>query len=340
MLGLAEYGVEYYGVNYVYSNVLFALFNLLALGAFCEAWKRRSNSHAWAWGTGGKLRLKPARPEYRGELRASPVTGRQEMFYPASKRVQKILLVSVPLTVICLVIAAILMFASFAADRLMVELLTDPETGELATDLMSSVLSNLPSVAYSLSIVVFNKLYLKMARKLTSYENHRTEEQHNIHITLKLISFEFVNTFVALFYVGLWQGDLTSLRSQLFTTLLVQQCVNQLQEVVIPLLLHKPATIKLLNKMTTKLGMSEKPQLHILAGVADIQEEDDQIRIVNQDILADPLDTLHDDFMELWLQFGHVFLFAAVYPLAAALALLNNLTEIYADRYKLCRLSR
>jgi len=223
---------------------------------------------------------------------------------------------------------------------MMVELLTDPETGELATDIISSVLSNLPSVAYSLSIVVFNKLYLKMARKLTSYENHRTEEQHDIHITLKLISFEFVNTFLALFYVGLWQGDLTSLRSQLFTTLLVQQCVNQLQEVVIPLLLHKPATIKLLNKMTTKLGISEKPQLRILAGVAEIQEEDDQIRIVNQDILADPLDTLHDDFMELWLQFGHVFLFAAVYPLAAALALLNNLTEIYADRYKLCRLSR
>ena len=44
--------------------------------------------------------------------------------------------------------------------------------------------------------------------------------------------------------------------------------------------------------------------------------------------------------MELWLQFGHVFLFAAVYPLSAAIALVNNLTEVLADRYKLCYLSR
>ena len=50
--------------------------------------------------------------------------------------------------------------------------------------------------------------------------------------------------------------------------------------------------------------------------------------------------TLHDDFMELWLQFGHVFLFAAIYPLAAVVALLNNITEFYADKYKLIRLAR
>lgn len=32
--------------------------------------------------------------------------------------------------------------------------------------------------------------------------------------------------------------------------------------------------------------------------------------------------------MEIWLQFGHVFLFSSVYPLAGFLALVNNLIEL------------
>ena len=53
-----------------------------------------------------------------------------------------------------------------------------------------------------------------------------------------------------------------------------------------------------------------------------------------------PYESTYDDFMELWLQFGHVFLFSSVYPLAAFFALLNNLLELKVDAYKLCRLTR
>merc|ERR1712198_183209 len=98
--------------------------------------------------------------------------------------------------------------------------------------------------------------------------------------------------------------------------------------------------MKFIQKVSKKLGGNEEPQKRKLSGMPDLSCEDDRVRSVNHDVLADPLDTLHDDFMELWLQFGHVFLFAAVYPLAAAIALINNLTELFADRYKLCRPSR
>lgn len=179
-----------------------------------------------------------------------------------------------------------------------------------------------------------------MARDLTTWENHRTQEQHDNHITIKLVTFEFVNTFLALFYMGFWMGDIAMLKSQLFTTLIVQQVVNQLQEVVIPLVMHKPASIKFMYKMSKKLGVNEEPQRRNLSGISDLARDDDRVRSVNHDVLADPLDTLHDDFMEIWLQYGHVFLFSAVYPLAACIALVNNLTELFADRYKLCQLSR
>lgn len=44
-----------------------------------------------------------------------------------------------------------------------------------------------------------------------------------------------------------------------------------------------------------------------------------------------------DDYLELFLQFGYVSLFPCVYPLAAVFAVLNNITEIYSDALKMCR---
>lgn len=45
----------------------------------------------------------------------------------------------------------------------------------------------------------------------------------------------------------------------------------------------------------------------------------------------------YDDYLELFIQFGYVFLFSSVYPVAAFWALLNNLVEIRADAFKLCK---
>ena len=340
IFGLIEWFCETQGINHVYSNVAFSFLNLFCLALFCEIWKRQSNEHSFFWGTSGKLRLKPPRPEYRGDLRKHPVTGKLEMYYSEKKRLKRMFLVSIPVTILCLVVAFILMIMSFEADRMMMEFLIDPETGEASGDFISKILANIPSIIYSLIIIIFNKIYLKVGRVLTNSENHRTEEQHNLHLTFKLISFEFVNTFLALFYVGFWLQDLAALRSQLFTTLLVQQVVNQIQEVAIPYLLHKPASLKLMYKLNKKLGVNDAPKTRSISGIRDLEPDDDRVSLVHHDTLADPLDTLHDDFMELWLQFGHVFLFAAVYPLSAAIALVNNLTEVLADRYKLCYLAR
>ena len=44
-----------------------------------------------------------------------------------------------------------------------------------------------------------------------------------------------------------------------------------------------------------------------------------------------------NDYLEMFLQFGYVFLFSAVFPTAAFWALINNVTEIRGDAFKLCR---
>lgn len=47
-----------------------------------------------------------------------------------------------------------------------------------------------------------------------------------------------------------------------------------------------------------------------------------------------------DDYLEMFNQFGYVFLFSAVFPTAAFCALINNVTEIRTDSFKMCRIFR
>lgn len=49
---------------------------------------------------------------------------------------------------------------------------------------------------------------------------------------------------------------------------------------------------------------------------------------------------LFAEYIELLLQFGYLSLFSCVYPLTAVLLLLNNVTEIPGDAYKICKLFR
>ena len=47
---------------------------------------------------------------------------------------------------------------------------------------------------------------------------------------------------------------------------------------------------------------------------------------------------LFSEYIELLVQFGYFSLFSCVYPLTAVLLLVNNLTEIRSDAYKMCKL--
>ncbi len=71
--------------------------------------------------------------------------------------------------------------------------------------------------------------------------------------------------------------------------------------------------------------------------VALLESEDNRVAMANFNLERDPYESTYDDFMELWLQFGHVFLFSSVYPLAAFFALINNVIELKVDAYKLCK---
>ena len=94
-----------------------------------------------------------------------------------NKTLKKLVFVSIPATFACLSVAFVLMLLSFEADKWMAVALADPDTGEMSTSYTAQALSFIPSVIYSLIVLIMNQYYLHLAHHLTEWENHRTQEQ-------------------------------------------------------------------------------------------------------------------------------------------------------------------
>eukprot|EP00096_Caligus_rogercresseyi_P011744 TRINITY_DN4727_c0_g1_i1.p1 TRINITY_DN4727_c0_g1~~TRINITY_DN4727_c0_g1_i1.p1 ORF type:complete len:624 (+),score=113.08 TRINITY_DN4727_c0_g1_i1:757-2628(+) len=327
-LGMLQFILDYlFGVDYLYSNIVFAVLNLATVTVFLEIWKRRSNDHAYDWASSGKLRHKKPRPEYRGVLKENSISGEMEVYYSPYKTIKKLAFVSIPITSLCLLLAFIFMLASFKADELFEIWFADSPYG--------LILMNVPTIIYSIMIMIFNRYYLHMAHYMTEWENHRTQEQFEKWVVYKLVIFESVNTFLSLFYISFVLGDLKMLRKQVFSMLLTSQMFTQTMETVFPIVLKLPSSKKVLNRISTK-----KLDKCLHDGRELCEPLPEELGFVDLDFQKDPYESTYDDLMELWLQFGHVFFFSSLCPLAAVIALFNNLLELKVNSFKLCRMVR
>nr|XP_013806251.1 PREDICTED: anoctamin-10 isoform X3 [Apteryx mantelli mantelli] len=164
----------------------------------------------------------------------------------------------------------------------------------------SSLLLFVPSIIYAVVIEIMNRIYRYAAEFLTSWENHRLESSYQNHLILKV---------------------LVLLRQSLATLLITSQILNQFAEAFLPYWLQKRHKKRMKKKMFS-------------------QKTDTDLSLVEQVSLEKEMGTYFgtfDDYLELFLQFGYVSLFSCVYPLAAVFAVLNNITEIYSDALKMCR---
>ncbi|XP_057689524.1 anoctamin-10 isoform X2 [Corythoichthys intestinalis] len=160
----------------------------------------------------------------------------------------------------------------------------------------------IPGIIYAVVIEIMNLIYRYAAEFLTEWENHRLESSYQNHLVLKVLVFNFLNCFASLFYIAFIMQDLVLLRQNLATLLITSQIINQFMEAFLPYWLQRGRN---------KMMMMEIP----------LNEQG-----------------TFDDYLELFLLFGYISLFSSVYPLAAVLVVLNNITEIYSDAFKMCNL--
>lgn len=64
-------------------------------------------------------------------------------------------------------------------------------------------------------------MYDKMAEKMTSLENHRTQSEYDRSLTIKLYLLQFINFYCSIFYIAFFQGNLASIPGEAGSSLQV-----------------------------------------------------------------------------------------------------------------------
>lgn len=319
LVPMALFGIPYYMFDWEdYDKfIVFAVFNVIWCTVILELWKRLSASLAYNWGTlSRKNAFEEPRPGFHGVLGFNPVTGREEPLYPNAKRQLRIYLVSLPFVLLSLYLSLSIMMIYFQMEGWVLSIHDQDPT------FWTGVLLYIPSIFYAVVIEAMNLVYRYAAEFLTEWENHRLESSYQNHLVLKVLVFNFFNCFASLFYVAFIMQDMVLLRQSLATLLITSQILNQIMEAFLPYWLQRRRNKKMIRKIQKirTLGDKELP----LA---------EQVRLEAD--MSTYLGTF-DDYLELFLLFGYVSLFSCVYPLAAVLVVLNNITEVYFDAFKMC----
>ena len=286
---------------------------------FVKLWKRRSVLLLYKWGGVESAEWEEPRSAFKGKLGVNEITQHQEPVYPNWKRNIRRYLISYPAVFACLVMSVALMFWYFHWEFYYLELYRSDDS------LFATFMKNMPSVIYSVIVLVASVIYRHIAYALTNQENHRLESTFQNHLITKILLFDFVNSFLCLFYTAFVYKDIHVLRTTLRNLLLVHMIISQIVESVLPYWQYKWRSLKLKNSSKRKevLLSDEKAELPI----------HDQIKLELQ--RENYLGTF-EDYLELWLQYGYVILFSCAYPPAAIFAVLNNLIEIRSDAFKMC----
>jgi len=187
-------------------------------------------------------------------------------------------------------------------------------------------------------IMILNKVYRTLAVKMNEWENHRTISEFHDNLLFKIFLFQFVNSYTSLYYIAffkqhtnLWgdpnlpdkcSGDEgaewgwgcpNELQIQLLMLLGMNIVVGQAQEVLIPFLIAKGKMYYY--QYVTKIDEANLPKY----------EREAQL---NQH------EGTFDEYSEMVIQYGYITLFAAAFPFAPMLAVLNNVVEMRTDTFK------
>ena len=329
--------------SYLFDNggtVFFAIFMAFWATFFLEFWKRRQAELAYEWDV-MDFEEEEEHPRARFEARVkmlaiNPVTGIEEPHQPRHIYYSKICTACVAMAFMVGVVLAALV--SVIVYRVAILALLNEENALRST--ASYITSMTAAIIQLVIILLLNKVYEFMAVRLTEWECHRTQTEHEDSFTFKMFLFEFFNYNGSIFYIAFFKGRLTGypghytrighefrldecspsgclieLTMQLAIIMVGKQILNNVIEIVLP---RVKVWLRHRDNVDGDQATPELPRW----------EED-------YDLAELPEHGLFYEYLEMVLQFGFVTLFVAAFPLAPLFALVNNILEMRVDSNKM-----
>ncbi|XP_037324609.2 anoctamin-8 isoform X3 [Pungitius pungitius] len=210
--------------------VVFALFNVVWATLFLERWKRRGAELAFKWGTldTPPESLEEPRPQFRGVKRCSPVTGCEEFHYPPWRRRVFRWLVSLPICILCLCFVFLVMLICFELQEFVMGIKEMPRLARF-----------IPKIMLAITVTACDEVYRKIACWLNDMENYRLQSAYEKNLIIKMVLFQFVNSYLSLFYIGFYLKDMERLKEMLATLLIIRQFLQNVKEVLQPYLYER-----------------------------------------------------------------------------------------------------
>ena len=267
-----------------------------------EFWKRREATTAMRWGMSDFETREHDRPEYFGELIASPINGQPVTSFPTAKRSARQALAVV---VTAGMLALVMGFLGFCF-------------------WFKNVQSTAATLINSAGIQLFNLAFGVVAVDLTSLENYRTDTQFEDALITKLFAFQFINSYAPLYYIAFLQepvfgdaceygGCLSDLCVTLAITVGGNIAAIFATSYVVPS--FKIAYMKW--REGGHAAAMSTPELQDLMVHYDAQ-----------------LDTIAA-YMQLARSFGYMILFIVAFPITPLLSYVSNYLQLRVDAWKL-----
>ena len=337
---------------------MFSLFASLWGAYFTSSWRRRNIEIVYMWTSlilgdssdeslMAMTKKEDLRDEFYGKEVNHRITGEKIVVFPKRQKYMRFAVSSVVVVIALICSCWVMLKALYVEDVVHTWLDENAMKHRWSSPyiMRELVLKNMPLVLYLVALNVLDTVYFKIAMFFTEKENHKYHSDYENSLVLKLVLFQFLNMNMAYLFVAFVRKDYERLASSMRSVLLMELVIGNIKETVIPIFLSKWRS----RKKVAAAAEKKKEAAAAAAGVdRDLQTSSD-LSGKEPEIIVDPITSqlemdsyegVFDDYFELVRQFSQITLFAAAFPLGAALAALNNCIEVKADTYKLVHMTR
>ncbi|KAL4902682.1 hypothetical protein BDW74DRAFT_56486 [Aspergillus multicolor] len=331
-------------------SVTFALGNCLWALVFVEYWKIRETELALHWQVKGVGALKVTRNKYVWDKEVrDPITGETvQVFSPWKQFLRQLLLI--PFASVASLALGGLIVVTFAMEVFI---------SEVYAGSLKGYLEFLPTILFSLCLPSITGLLTSIATRLTKYENYRTQDQYDLAQTAKQFVMHFITAFLptiltAFVYVPFgativpyldvtrrggdkqdFHVDPTRLQQEVIYLSMTGQVLDFGTEVVLPYV-KRVIYQRWRDYQERQESVKYRRRVSSATNQVLIDDSDESAFLtrVRNEAEADEYN-VHEDTLEMCVQFGYLMLFGASWPLVALGFLLNNWLELRGDFFKL-----
>jgi len=260
----------------------------------------------------------------------NPVDGSLYYFYPPEEeRMRKTISLSVSAFFTMAVVAAV--SGTFAARF---QLMNSDDKG------LANAAGIIASLINAVQIQFMGALYSNISLMLNKYENHRTETQYEDALIAKTFVISFINSFSSMFFIAFGQmfmADVFASVPYCTGNREAGGCMRVLQTTMGILFLTNLISGTLTTILVPYLQKRVKEQTEFDgANAKDVSDLEREFMLVDYH----PVNGSFSDYGVLVLQFAYATMFISAYPLASALALVNNYVMQRLNAWKFCQMCR